>query len=163
MEQGIWEDRPAYRCFAAAAFVLTAFIMLGCMSFSLGGRTYQTHNYDTHCENGICSEEGKTCLKSGSVQDIYYPFPYAHTPNLEITNHHDECVIVEQKEDHFRLSNQGPHMIHVHWHARGVRVVAPTAPPPTGPPPSTPPISPSGPSLSTPPISPAGTPSAATD
>ena len=64
---------------------------------------------------------------------------YAHTPNLELTENDDDCEIVDQKPDHFRLRSRKAFGSDVEWKARGIRVSPVAAPvPPPWPAPSPP-------------------------
>jgi hypothetical protein len=121
------------RAAALAAAVWVA-IILGCMSISIGGRQITT---GTH-QDGAFVQEGKVHVGPGCEQVVYYPIPYCSAPNLEIDSCLHQCVVLEQREDHFRLVNNGVLPRTVDWTARGVRaapVGPPPAPPPTLPPP----------------------------
>jgi hypothetical protein len=98
------------------------------MSFSFGGRNYEKHTSESRCEDGLFIQEGTTRLRPRSEQDVFYPVPYAHPPNLELGEDCDDCVILEQKEDHFRVKNQSFFTANVGWQARGIRHPAVTLP-----------------------------------
>jgi len=106
-------------------------IFLGCMSFSIGGRNYEAPSSDSCCED-LLTQKGQFYLNSHMTEDVYYPVPFAHVPNLEFTNK-DDCVLVEQKEDHFRIRNGSWETVRVKWKARGIRVPAVAPVPPPGP------------------------------
>ena len=111
---------------------ITLLIFLGCMSLSIGCRTEPD---STTCQ------EGKVSLRKGQELDVYYPIPYASPPNLEINWDADECEIIEQKADHFRIRCKRQCEATPHWKARGLKcpppgttptvIVAPPAPPPS--------------------------------
>ena len=68
---------------AAIAAAVTALIFLGCMSLNLGGRTYESHTCDSPGEDGLFLQQGEVQLKGKGQQDVYYPVPFAHPPNLQ--------------------------------------------------------------------------------
>jgi hypothetical protein len=107
-----------------AAAVVTLLIFLGCMSISIGEKTTEIVN------DGSFVQEGNVRLRAGAEQVIWYPIPYASPPNLQMDD--DDCVILEQREDHFRVGNTDHHFSSsTHWKARGVKAT----PPPVDPPP----------------------------
>jgi hypothetical protein len=113
---------PRLRLASLAALVTSTLIILGCMSFSLGGRTYQCQSTACHlADDGLWTEKGETHLKVHGEQDVYYPVPFATTPNVELTSDFEHCAIVEQKPDHFRIRNTSGSVVTANWQARGVR------------------------------------------
>src|SRR5947209_430843 len=90
--------------FSAVAIIA---IVTGCMSLQIGGRTSHHVTSESIGEDGVFTEQGVAHLKGSGDMDVYYPVPFQHPPNLELTDDSDRCDIVEQKEDHFRLHN--PH------------------------------------------------------
>jgi hypothetical protein len=100
---------------AAVAFVL---IVLGCMSFSIGGKTVVRPP-----DGNPFEQSGAIELRPGAEQDVYYAIPYASTPNLEIDSTFDDVDLVEQHADHFRVRNTSNGLLSrtVEWKARGVK------------------------------------------
>jgi hypothetical protein len=119
-------SRPA----AVLATVVLLVILLGCMSISIGKFSGTTDGTTT--SDGVYCQEGEVSVPANSVRDIYFPAPYAHTPNLEISDtfHHSE--LLDQKADSFRVRNTAGYAITVSWKARGTRasVAAPVLEPP---------------------------------
>jgi hypothetical protein len=114
---------------AVLAAAVTVLIFLGCMSLSIGGRNYEGQP-GGHTDGDVFIQKGTVHVKGRCEQDVYYPVPYAHTPNLELGEDIDQYHLVEQKEDHFRVWNPGPGTATVKWKARGVRVPPPAPVPP---------------------------------
>jgi hypothetical protein len=124
-----------FRTMGALAGGVSVLIFLGCMSFSIGGRNYEAPSTDSRCED-LLTQKGQCPLKAHMEEVVYYPVPFGHVPNLELTNTDDACVVVEQKEDHFRVRNGSWDTVRVKWKARGIRVpavAAPVPPPEPGP------------------------------
>ena len=128
--------RPAHtlasRRVGTAAAAVALLIVLGCMSLSIGKFT-----------SGVTDETGALCqtdevtLPSGCDREVFYPVPYAGPPHLDVGNTpFNEIVLVEQKEDRFRVRNHSAFSKTMTWKARGVRtagapvVVVPPVPPP---------------------------------
>jgi hypothetical protein len=126
----------------ALAGTILILIFLGCMSLSFGGLSI---GCKTEPDGTIC-QEGKTSVHKGEELDVYYPVPYASPPNLVLCGSSDDCEIIEQKADHFRIRCKGPFDRTPQWQARGLRcpppgatptvVVTPPAPPAAPPPPT---------------------------
>jgi hypothetical protein len=100
------------------ALILLVCVILGCMSISFGGRTVEIH------DDGLLVQEGEDYVKEGTTQTVYYPIPYASTPNLEIDDVCDKIEVEEQAFDHFRIrgvpsvnQNASP----VEWKANSLR------------------------------------------
>jgi hypothetical protein len=113
---------------AALAAVMVTLVILGCMclSFGGGGTTTITH------EDPTLPQEGSVKVPANSQLDVFYPVPYGAVPNLTIEDSHGDCLIVEQKENHFRIHNKALAAVSVEWKAKGVRVApAQTVTPPT--------------------------------
>jgi hypothetical protein len=126
-----------------AAGVVLVLIFLGCMSIAIGNRTPE----GTVLEDGTLVQNGEATVPPGCEQDVYYPIPYARPPHLDVSSSFDECVLVEQREDHFRVKNVDHTFSHsVTWKARGMRCLpspcAPASEPPLAPPPTPVPASP---------------------
>jgi hypothetical protein len=117
-----------------ALALLLPILATGCFCLSIGGSEKGTS------EDGIVKQSGKIELDRGRELDVYYPIPYASTPNLELDDWFNNYRIIEQKADHFRVKNVGG-AFGVEWTARGVRACNPTplaVPVPTPAPPSSP-------------------------
>jgi hypothetical protein len=122
-------SRPA----GAAAAVLTLLIILGCT----------THNHYQNADPIVAeakvttpapeasatealAQKGKIFFKAGTEQVIYYPIPYASTPNLELDDP-GYFELLEQHETSFRIrcrTGTDYQTFTTHWHARGVRAPA---------------------------------------
>lgn len=129
---------PGMRLAAACAVVVLAVIFLGCMSIEIGG-------FGGRCmENGVLHQKGSIELQPGAEQDIYYPVAYGRPPNLELDACLDHYVLLEQKEDHFRVRNRDASgTTTLRWKARGMPAGAQPPVIVTGPPaPLTAPIAP---------------------
>ena len=118
---------------------LVVLIFLGCMSLSFGERAPEAA---PDCSPLV--QKGEVTVPVGAEQDVYYPIPYASPPNLTIHEPFLDCVIVDQKPDHFRIRNERKGILlggcpAVEWTARGLRASANLAPVtalPVGPPPA---------------------------
>ena len=114
-------------------------VILGCMSISIGGFS-SVHSDDPE----LLVQEGKVHLSPNGSETVYYPIPYAHIPNLELSGGiiENEWILVDQQEDHFRIESTRKNGIGtwVCWKARGLKMapVNPVAPPPVPPPSSEP-------------------------
>jgi len=109
----IWRQRIG----AAAGFAVFLAFALGCMSIQLGGRNEVIQNDDA---TGL--QSGRVDVPPGAVLDIYYPVPYQGPPNLTVETFWQDCLIVEQKADHFQLKNPSGSAREVTWKARGLRM-----------------------------------------
>jgi hypothetical protein len=97
------------------------------MNFAVGNRGFDSRD-------DILEQKGEVHLGPKAEQDVYYPVPYANVPNIELSEDFNRCMIVEQKEDHFRIQNTCSSEIEPHWRARGMRMgFLPPAPPPIHP------------------------------
>ena len=132
----------------AAALVCLA-IFLGCMSIQVPERCVSCSKPEP---DAPFHQEGQTTLAAGEERDIYYPIPYAHTPNLEISDPVNGTLVLEQKEDHFRICNQNwrPGLT-LKWEARGIKAVPVVPVVPVGNPSLTAPL------VMTPPVATSGT------
>ena len=63
-------------------------------------------------------------LTSNTEIAIYYPLPYPAPPSLVLESPWDDCIITDQKPDHFRVKNTSNFSRHITWTARGMRVPA---------------------------------------
>jgi hypothetical protein len=125
---------------ASGAAVVIVLTVLGCMSLSFGGKTYECHSGEGHCGDDSYVQSGAAHLHGSAEQDVYYPVAYASPPNVELSGDDaDDCEIVEQKPEHFRIHNNSLWSADVEWKARGVRQPPALAPVPAGttPPPPT--------------------------
>jgi hypothetical protein len=139
---------PTLRKLAAFATLLLVAITLGCMSLSFGERTVTYAPGDGPPPSAVPSDgvlyaqEGTAKVKANGTSTIYYPLPYASSPNLEVRE--DESTvkwdehfeIVEQRPDRFTVRNTDWAWAHsLHWVAKGARPAPPagTAPPPPEP------------------------------
>src|SRR5437763_13446789 len=104
------------RAAGAAAAVLAIGVMLGCMSFSFEGRKEIVNSTDISY-----AQSGELTLTCGQVIDVYYPVPYASPPNLTLKKSSDDCCVIDQKPDHFRVQNNCGLTREVKWTARGMR------------------------------------------
>ncbi len=124
-----------YRSAAALAGGLMVLVFLGCMSISIGGPS-DVRPGDAEC----FVQEGKVHLLPNGSELVYYPIPFAHTPNLELCGgfFENEWNLVEQQEDHFRIASTSKSATGtwVSWKARGLKATqaAPAVPPPVPPP-----------------------------
>jgi hypothetical protein len=108
------QDRAVcvYRRITAALSTLLTLILLGCMCPVIVGERFKKKDDETLCQTG------EVRLSSGE-QDVYYPVPFASTPNLEL----DPGMfvqILDQKPDHFRIGSSVS-LGNVDWKARGIR------------------------------------------
>src|SRR4051794_15850307 len=70
-------------------------------------------------------QRGKAVVPAGEELDVYYPVPFNSPPNLLVQSTFNDCSIIEQKPDHFRVKNNNPFSREVTWDARGVPVSTP--------------------------------------
>jgi hypothetical protein len=110
------------RLLAVGAGMVFLGISLGCMSFTLGGRTEVVSKEEV---GGL--QRGKASLAPGEELVVYYPAPYASPPNLEME---DPSLfhagrIIEQRPDGFRIKNTSSHAVELAWKARGVKASGP--------------------------------------
>jgi hypothetical protein len=114
------------RAGALGAAAVVFLILLGCMSISIGkfGATPCCTEAD-----GIVCQEGEVTVGAGELRQVFYPVPYVHPPNLEMTDTFHNCVLVHQQENSFTVRNDAAFSVTASWKARGVR----TAPPPPEP------------------------------
>jgi len=112
-------SRPA----ALAAALLTTLIVIGCMSLNISG---------TGDDPSVLVQTDTLDVPAGRDLEVFYITPYASPPNLVIDDWHNDCVVTEQKENHFRVKNNNASFVRtVRWTARGQRgaVADPPAPP----------------------------------
>jgi hypothetical protein len=64
-------------------------------------------------------EQGEIPVPPGKEISIYYSAPFASVPEL-VTFWSDQCVVTEQKEDHFTVRNNGGTVHKLSWRARGL-------------------------------------------
>ncbi len=77
---------------------------------------------------GTTHQRGKAVVPPGDVLEVYYPVPFVSPPNLTTQSTFDDCSVLEQKPDHFRIKNPNPFSREVTWEARGVPVTAVSTP-----------------------------------
>ena len=75
--------------------------------------------------NDLSHQHGATILPAGQELDVYYPAPFSSPPNLLTKSIFNDCLVVEQQPDHFRIKNPTPFSREVSWEARGLPVTAP--------------------------------------
>jgi hypothetical protein len=110
---------------AAGALILV--IILGCMSIAIGNRSTEESSITPE---GTLVQTGEAMVQDHDTETVYYPVPYISPPNLEISSSFDDCVVVEQAGDHFRVKNPSAFCRKVTWKARGLRVSVTPPPPP---------------------------------
>jgi hypothetical protein len=120
------------RLILAGLAALNLGVFLGCMSLSIGGRTYESCVHESTSDGELLIQEGETRLRSHSEQDVFYPVPFAQPPNLNLAEDCDDCVILCQAPDHFRVKNKSLFRSTVHWKAKGMKLT-PLPPPPASP------------------------------
>jgi hypothetical protein len=67
------------------------------------------------------TQEGNAIIRSEPVE-VYYPVPYGSPPNLSLTGGPSmNCVLVEQKQDHFKAKLAPPwtNPVSITWTAQG--------------------------------------------
>jgi hypothetical protein len=119
-------QRTRLRIAAALGTVAFIGIVVGCMSFSIGGKTVIKSD-----EANAFEQEGAVELRPLEVRDIYYPIPYAAPPNLEITCtfHNNDIDLVDQHAEFFRIRNTSTQWSRdVDWKSRGVKTLPPPPP-----------------------------------
>lgn len=52
--------------------------------------------------------------------------PFTSPPNLHTETTFSDCLVVEQKPDHFRIKNPNPFSRDLTWEARGIPIVSNT-------------------------------------
>src|SRR5690348_5876233 len=93
-------SRPA----GALAGALSALAVLGCMGVAIGNRVAdEPKPCAASDDGGVLTQEGSIPIRPGGERVVYYPIPYASTPNLELECEGEFCDIVEQKESCFRV------------------------------------------------------------
>src|SRR5262245_10664462 len=101
------------------------------MSIQIGGKSFHGAT-----EEGLLVQEGEVTLPPGATLDVFYPIPYASTPNLEQACHVSDCIVTDQHPDHFRATNQSASARTLSWKARGIRGLPPPPPAPVAVPPA---------------------------
>ncbi len=99
-------DRLFSRAVGVPAGLALLATFFGCMSLEIGRpRTV----IEAPAADGVIEQTGTVTLHHEKAQTVYYPVPYAGTPNLTISNSSpfDEWELVEQKCDHFTV-RRGP-------------------------------------------------------
>lgn len=113
-------------CLAVGAAIVALVSSMGCLNLQFGGKSSTTE------DPSVVPQTSSITIPKGQELTVYYPKPYASPPNLELDNSSQNCKIIEQRADHFRVRNDGT-TLEVKWTARGVPmqaavVVAPTTP-----------------------------------
>src|SRR5262245_48508598 len=88
------------RMVLVTACLLFLAIVLGCMSLSIGSH----HEAVSNDESGAM-ERGKVTVPAHQELDVYYPVAFASPPNLTVDSTWDDCLVVNQAADHFRIKN----------------------------------------------------------
>jgi hypothetical protein len=106
---------------AAICGIVLAVVVMGCMSISIGKfAATAVEAEEPFCQEGECS-------LAGCERDVYYPIPFAHPPNLEVTGLSGQYELLEQREDHFRIRGGSmPGTPTLQWKAKGVRAARAT-------------------------------------
>jgi hypothetical protein len=117
------------------AFVFPAFLGgVGCMTPSAPAHKVEVV---APVADATIVQSGKVVVMSHRWMDVYYTTPYAADPNLEISDHWGNCMVVIKSPTRFRVLNNSGSDLTVDWKARGIK-----APPATtavlGPPQSQP-------------------------
>jgi hypothetical protein len=107
------------RLAAASGTLLFLVIVLGCMSLQFGGGASTTEV--VHTDDTAYAQTGKVHVPPGKEIEVYYPVSYVSSPNLELDSTFDDCLIVEQKADHFLVKNTGSFSREAKWKARGTK------------------------------------------
>jgi len=102
----------AFAALGAAAFFVFA---LGCMSLNFG-------SVETRSESSPNAETGTVTLPANQTIEVYYPNPYLATPNLRVENSGNDCIVVEQKPNYFRIQNRTANAREITWKARGEKI-----------------------------------------
>jgi hypothetical protein len=112
-------SRPA----GVAATLLLLGLFLGCMSMNIGSL-----NSTDDC--GVLEQKGNVTLHGSKPQTVYYPIPYASTPNLTLKDswRDDDWEIMEQQSDHFTVWQRCSSTREVTWKAKGLRGPSSAAP-----------------------------------
>jgi hypothetical protein len=108
-----------------ASGVFLAFT-LGCMSLSFGGRNEVVGPGDT--ANGVVRQDGTVEVPPHQETVVFYPIPYASTPNLTVLDAprmKRPFHLTEQRPDGFRVKNDTSDPLMVDWSAKGVRLPPP--------------------------------------
>jgi hypothetical protein len=103
------------RWLALACALVIVICMLGCMSFNFG-------RVETVQPADATVQTGSVTIPAHQTLDIFYPSPYVVTPNLVVENSWNDCKVVEQKPNQFRINNPGPFAREISWKARGEKV-----------------------------------------
>jgi hypothetical protein len=115
------QHRRRHACYAAVMTLLALVSSMGCLNMSFGGKWVTSDTSEV-------LEQTETVSLTGSVNDVFYPIPYASPPHLSITNPASfvpmaPYEILEQKADHFRIKSNNGAGITLAWTARGTRAV----------------------------------------
>jgi hypothetical protein len=126
--QAACSDRPP-RLLSRTAGILASVVLLtlflGCMSLNIG----QLHP----SEDGVLTQSGTLTYHGSKPQTVYYPIPYASTPNLTLKDSwkEDDWEIIDQQSDHFTVRRKDfargstPELT---WTAKGLRGPPPAPP-----------------------------------
>ena len=114
-------QRPLLRLILSRWMVISASLtlltlLLGCLNV----------NIDRGVDGeGLCKQSGSVSVPAGEELDVFYPKPFATPPNLTVSSTFDECVVIAQLPDHFRVRNAGLFARNADWEVRGERIVPP--------------------------------------
>jgi hypothetical protein len=98
----------------AGALVFVACV-LGCMSLNFG-RMETVPAADSNVQSGSVT------IPAHQTLDVFYPSPYVVTPNLVVENTWNDCKIVEQRPNQFRIHNPGAFAREITWKTRGEKL-----------------------------------------
>ena len=91
--------------------------VLGCMSLNVG-------HLDTVQPADANVQSGKLTIPANQTLDVFYPSPFIVTPNLVVENTCNDCKVVEQRPNLFRIQNPMMFAREITWTARGEKIPA---------------------------------------
>ena len=116
MEGRLSKRVPRWQRGVAVIGALTFFaFVLGCMSLNFG-RMETVQAPDSNVQSGSVT------IPAHQTLDVFYPNPYVVTPNLVVENTWNDCKIVEQRPNQFRIHNPGAFAREITWKTRGEKV-----------------------------------------
>jgi hypothetical protein len=105
-----WERRVAIA--GGVAFFVC---VLGCMSLNFG-RMETVQPVEANVQTG------KVTIPANQTLEVFYPTPYVVTPNLVVDSTWNDCKIVEQKANEFRIQNPSSFAREITWKTRGEKM-----------------------------------------